>query len=40
MPPPGPCDAKALAAGSNAHAAMTARDIHEFLRNMAISRDD
>jgi hypothetical protein len=39
MPPPGPCDAKALAAGNTAHAAATAaRDSRKFLRDMTISR--
>jgi hypothetical protein len=40
MPPPGPCDAKALAAGSTAHAAMAARDSLRFFRGMTISRDN
>jgi hypothetical protein len=42
MPPPGPCDAKALPAESaTAHAAATAaHDIREFFCDMTISRDD
>src|ERR1700716_2675562 len=41
MPPPGPCDAKALAAGSSTAdaAAMAARDSMGSFPDMAISRD-
>jgi hypothetical protein len=39
MPPPGPCDANALA-GSSSAAAMAARDVKEFFRDMTVSRDN
>jgi hypothetical protein len=39
MPPPGPCDAKALPA-DNATAHAAAHNIREFFGDMTISRDD
>jgi hypothetical protein len=40
MPPPGPCDAKALAGGSSSAAAMARIENWDVFRDMAISRDN